>query len=342
MRSVRVTAYRRRSLTAPVVLLILAILVVVVAGFSLTVGARPIAISTVWHALVQYNPHDVNEILVQTLRLPRVFMALLCGSSFAVAGALMQGLTRNPMAGPSVMGINAGATLGMAVAMIVVPYASATAMMGWAFGGAAIATTVVLSLAGQRLGRSAPVFMALAGTAVSAVLAALTQVLTVTFDVAQEASFWVAGGLSGIREAQVALLWPWTAIGLLGAISLAKSVTLLSFGEEMAIGLGGHMRRTRILVGLVVLLLCGSAVAVAGPIGFVGLVTPHWARRLVGADYRWIVPAAALLGALLLVLVDMVARIVAAPFEIPLGAVTALIGVPFFLYLLNRKGGASR
>lgn len=172
--------------------------------------------------------------------------------------------------------------------------------------------------------------------------AAPTQVLTVTFDVAQDASFWVAGGLSGIREAQVALLWPWTVIGLLGAISLAKSVTLLSFGEEMAIGLGGHLQRTRILVGLTVLLLCGSAVAVAGPIGFVGLVTPHWARRLVGSDYRWIVPTSALLGALLLLLADLVARTVAAPFEIPLGAVTALVGVPFFLYLLNRKGGAMR
>ena len=342
MNPMKLTASRRRTLSAPLMLGTLAIAIVVVAGFSLTVGARPIVLSAVWHALVQYNPQDINELLVQTLRLPRVLMAMLCGASFAVAGALMQGLTRNPMAGPSVMGINAGATFGMAAAMIVVPYASATAMMLWAFGGAAMATAVVLGLAGQRLGKSAPVFMALAGTAVSAVLAALTQVLTVTFDVAQDASFWVAGGLSGIREAQVALLWPWTVIGLLGAISLAKSVTLLSFGEEMAIGLGGHLQRTRILVGLTVLLLCGSAVAVAGPIGFVGLVTPHWARRLVGSDYRWIVPTSALLGALLLLLADLVARTVAAPFEIPLGAVTALVGVPFFLYLLNRKGGAMR
>lgn len=172
----------------------------------------------------------------------------------------------------------------------------------------------------------------------SAVLLAITQALVVFFDVAQDLSYWTAGGISGVRMPQVLLLWPWTLVGIIMAIGLSKSVTLLSFGEEMAIGLGGHMGRIRFLAGLAVLILCGSAVAIAGPIGFVGLVTPHMARQLVGIDYRKVIPITALLGAILLVGADLVARSVAAPFEIPLGAITALIGVPFFLYLANRKG----
>lgn len=172
----------------------------------------------------------------------------------------------------------------------------------------------------------------------SAVLLAITQALVVYFDVAQDLSYWTAGGISGVRMPQVLLLWPWTLIGVVMAVSLSKSVTLLSFGEEMAIGLGGHMGRIRFLAGVAVLILCGSAVAIAGPIGFVGLVTPHMARQLVGIDYRKVIPITALLGAILLVGADLVVRSVAAPFEIPLGAITALIGVPFFLYLANRKG----
>lgn len=158
------------------------------------------------------------------------------------------------------------------------------------------------------------------------------------FEVAQDLSYWTAGGISGVRMSQVLLLWPWTIVGLVLALALSKSVTLLSFGEEMAIGLGGHMGRIRILAGLAVLILCGSAVAIAGPIGFIGLVTPHMARKLVGIDYRKVIPITALLGSILLVAADLVARSVAIPFEIPLGAITALIGVPFFLYLANRKG----
>ena len=195
-----------------------------------------------------------------------------------------------------------------------------------------------MALANRNGSRMSPVFLALAGTAVSAVLLAITQALVVFFDVAQDLSYWTAGGISGVRMPQVLLLWRWTLVGIIMAIGLSKSVTLLSFGEEMAIGLGGHMGRIRFLAGLAVLILCGSAVAIAGPIGFVGLVTPHMARQLVGIDYRKVIPITALLGAILLVGADLVARSVAAPFEIPLGAITALIGVPFFLYLANRKG----
>lgn len=318
--------------------LLLLIGLLLLASYSLTVGARHIPLPTIWKALVNYDPSQVDELLVQTLRVPRLLLAVACGISFGVAGALMQGITNNPMASPSIMGVNSGAALGLAVAMIFLPDSSLNVAVLFAFGGAALATVIIMALANRNGSRMSPVFLALAGTAVSAVLLAITQALVVFFDVAQDLSYWTAGGISGVRMPQVLLLWPWTLVGIIMAIGLSKSVTLLSFGEEMAIGLGGYMGRIRFLAGLAVLILCGSAVAIAGPIGFVGLVTPHMARQLVGIDYRKVIPITALLGAILLVGADLVARSVAAPFEIPLGAITALIGVPFFLYLANRKG----
>lgn len=318
--------------------LLLLIGLLLLASYSLTVGARHIPLPTIWKALVNYDPSQVDELLVQTLRVPRLLLAVACGISFGVAGALMQGITNNPMASPSIMGVNSGAALGLAVAMIFLPDSSLNVAVLFAFGGAALATVIIMALDNRNGSRMSPVFLALAGTAVSAVLLAITQALVVFFDVAQDLSYWTAGGISGVRMPQVLLLWPWTLVGIIMAIGLSKSVTLLSFGEEMAIGLGGHMGRIRFLAGLAVLILCGSAVAIAGPIGFVGLVTPHMARQLVGIDYRKVIPITALLGAILLVGADLVARSVAAPFEIPLGAITALIGVPFFLYLANRKG----
>lgn len=311
---------------------------ILLAGYSLTVGARHIPLPIIWKALVAYDPSQVDELLVRTLRVPRLLLALACGLSFGVAGALMQGITNNPMASPSIMGVNSGAALGLAVAMILLPDSSLNITILFAFAGAALATVIIMALANRNGSRMSPVFLALAGTAVSAVLLAITQALVVYFDVAQDLSYWTAGGISGVRMPQVLLLWPWTLLGLIMAVALSKSVTLLSFGEEMAIGLGGHMGRIRFLAGLAVLILCGSAVAIAGPIGFVGLVTPHMARQLVGIDYRKVIPITALLGAILLVAADLVARGAASPFEIPLGAITALIGVPFFLYLANRKG----
>lgn len=318
--------------------LLLLVGLVLLASYSLTVGARHIPLPTIWKALVNYDPSQVDELLVQTLRVPRLLLAVACGISFGVAGALMQGITNNPMASPSIMGVNSGAALGLAVAMILLPDSSLNVAVLFAFGGAALATVIIMALANRNGSRMSPVFLALAGTAVSAVLLAITQALVVYFDVAQDLSYWTAGGISGVRMPQVLLLWPWTLIGVVMAVSLSKSVTLLSFGEEMAIGLGGHMGRIRFLAGVAVLILCGFAVAIAGPIGFVGLVTPHMARQLVGIDYRKVIPITALLGAILLVGADLVVRSVAAPFEIPLGAITALIGVPFFLYLANRKG----
>lgn len=207
--------------------LLLLIGLLLLASYSLTVGARHIPLPTIWKALVNYDPSQVDELLVQTLRVPRLLLAVACGISFGVAGALMQGITNNPMASPSIMGVNSGAALGLAVAMIFLPDSSLNVAVLFAFGGAALATVIIMALANRNGSRMSPVFLALAGTAVSAVLLAITQALVVFFDVAQDLSYWTAGGISGVRMPQVLLLWPWTLVGIIMAIGLSKSVTLL-------------------------------------------------------------------------------------------------------------------
>lgn len=305
--------------------------------FSLQVGARDIPFSTVLASFTAYQPADFSEVIIRTLRWPRLLAGVICGTSFAVAGALMQGITHNPMASPSILGINSGASFGLALAMILLPTATLNQTILFSFLGAAGATGIILLLAARLGGKATPVYLALAGTAISAVFTAVTQMLVVFFDVAQDLSYWTAGGISGIRLNQILWVAPWTVVGLALAMGLSRQITLLSFGDEVAVGLGANRRRTRVLAGLAVLILSGSAVALAGPIGFVGLVVPHIVRKLVGIDYQKVVPVSALTGTLLVVWADLAGRVVHPPYETPLGAVTALIGVPFFLYLAHRE-----
>lgn len=312
---------------------------VLLSFLSLYIGPKDISVTTILKSFIYYDPNQVGEVLIQTLRWPRLLAAGICGISFAVAGALMQGVTNNPMASPSILGINAGASFGLALAMIILPAASLNISIGFAFLGAALATGLILILASKVGGQATPVYLALAGTAIAAVFTAITQMLVVFFEVAQDLSYWTAGGISGIRMEQVLLVLPWTLVGFAIAVAISKSVTLLSFGDDVAIGLGGQLRRIRALAGITVLILSGSSVALAGPIGFVGLITPHIVRRLVGIDYRKVIPFSALLGMIIVIMADICTRLVNPPYETPLGAITALIGVPFFIYLANRKGG---
>lgn len=316
----------------------LMLLLVVSMLASLYIGIRYISIDEIINSIVCYDSTNVDQLVVQSLRMPRMLAALIVGISFAVSGALMQGVTNNPMASPSILGITAGASFGLAVGMILFPHLSLNGSIIFAFSGAALATVCILFLAKQVGGRATPVYLALAGTAISAVFVAITHMLVVFFQVAQELSFWTAGGISGVRMEQILLVLPWTIIGMMIAMYISKFVTLLSFGEEVAIGLGSNLQRVRILSGIAVLILSGSAVALAGPIGFVGLVVPHIARKLIGIDYRFVIPFSALLGSVLVMIADILARVINPPFETPLGAITAIVGVPFFIYLANRKG----
>lgn len=202
------------------------VLIAVLCGasmLSLYIGARYISVDEIIKSFVNYDSNSIGELLIQTLRWPRLLAAFIVGISFAVSGALMQGVTNNPMASPSILGINAGASFGLAIAMIIVPAASLNVSILFAFLGAALATGVILFLAKRVGGKATPVYLALAGTAIGAVFTAVTQMLVVFFEVAQDLSYWTAGGISGIRMEQVFLVLPWTMIGLLIAISISKS-----------------------------------------------------------------------------------------------------------------------
>jgi ferric citrate transport system permease protein len=305
---------------------------------SVMVGAVRVPAPAVYRALTA--PDSSNQTtIVREMRLPRALNGALVGAALAVAGAVMQAATRNPLAAPSVAGVSAGASLA-AVALTVFGGAlgsSPTALAVAAFAGAAVGGGLVFAMAAGK--GATPVRLALAGVAVSALLGAVSTGITML----KEANIsliiaWSTGGLDGRYWAQFRFLWPWVAAGLIGALLLARRLDVMRLGEEVAAGLGLNLAWARGGALAVTVALAGAAVAVAGPIGFVGLMVPHVARRFFGVEHRLLIPACALLGALLLTTADVGARVVLAPVEVPVGILTAALGGPFFLYLV-RKGG---
>ncbi len=306
-------------------------------AFSITKGAAEIPLSSVWNALFHFDAEQTHHLIVIDLRLPRILASALVGAAFAVAGAIMQGTTRNPMADSGLMGINAGAGFALSICFAFFPGLSYLQIMLCSFLGAAMGAGLVNGVASVRRGGATPMRLILAGAAVSALLAALSQGIALYFDVAQNIMFWTAGGVAGSNWGQIKVMSPWIVGALLGAIALSPSVSLLSLGEDVAKGLGLNTAVVHALCTILVLILAGASVSVVGAVGFVGLIIPHLARFLVGVDYRWIIPSSAVLGALLMVLADFGARMLNPPFETPIGALIALVGVPFFLYLARKQ-----
>jgi iron complex transport system permease protein len=305
-------------------------------AWSVSVGAANIDFRTVWTAVFAYNPELTAHQIIQEVRLPRVVIGAMVGACFAVAGAIMQGMTRNPLASPSIMGLNAGAGFFLVLAFAFMPGMSYTGLILVSFFGAGFGAALVFGIGSLSRGGLTPVKLALAGAAVTALLSSLTTGLVIYYDLAQDVLFYTAGGVQGTRWEQVRLMLPWFAVGMLAAIAISRHITVLSLGDDIAVGLGQRTGLVKAAGTVIVLLLAGAAVAVAGGVGFIGLVIPHIARFLVGLDYRLIIPSSMLLGALLLVLADLGARMVNPPFETPVGLITALVGVPFFLYLARR------
>ena len=306
-------------------------------AFSVTQGAVKIPISTVWDALFHFDAENVNHLIVVDLRIPRIIASTLVGAAFAVAGAIMQGTTRNPMADSGLLGLNAGAGFALAICFAFFPGVGYMQIILFSFLGAALGTLLVNGVASLRRGGATPMRIVLAGSAVTALLTALGQGIALYFEVEQNIMFWTAGGVAGSNWDQIKIMTPWIIGALLGALALSRSVSLLSLGEDVAKGLGLNTTLVNVLCSLIVLILAGASVSVVGAVGFVGLIIPHLARYLVGMDYRWIIPTSAILGGLLMVLADLGARMLNPPFEAPLGALTALVGVPFFLYLARKQ-----
>ncbi len=298
---------------------------------SILLGAADISPPTVWQALFQFDG-STDHLIIRTVRLPRAILAIVVGASLAVAGAITQGLTRNPLAAPDILGVNVGASL----AVVLATFINGDGGNQWAFAfiGAAIAAMVVYALG--TLGRSGltPIKLVIAGAALSYFLGSLTTgILLLNQRTLDDIRFWLAGSLGGQDWAGLTAVLPYIVVGLASSLTLGRQLTLLAFGEEVAQGLGLKTAWVKLGAATVLVLLAGSAVALAGPIGFVGLIVPHVVRFGVGVDYRWILPYAMVMGGIFLSVADMAARLVISPQEIPVGIMTALVGAPFFIYL---------
>ena len=288
------------------------------------------------------NLDSLDSKIVRDVRLPRALAAALVGGFLAVSGAIMQGITRNPIAEPSVMGITQGATFTIAIALVfqkVLPvFAPGSFMiMIFAFLGASISGILVYFISSKSRGKVDPVKLALAGTALGTLLVSLATAIAMYFNLSQQLSFWISGGLVSAKWEGVKLLIIAGGIGFLLAIIMAPRITILSLGEEVAIGLGQKTNLVRFISLLVVILMTGASVSVAGNIVFVGLIIPQIAKAIVGADYKYIIPSSLVLGSVLLVYSDVLSRMINPPYETPVGAITALIGVPMFIYLVRKE-----
>jgi iron complex transport system permease protein len=311
---------------------------VLVTLLSIAVGSKQIPLSTVFDALRHYNDTDTDHVIIRSLRVPRTVIGLLVGAALGLSGALMQGVTRNPLADPGILGVNAGAALFVVAGIYWFGLSTLTSYVWLAFLGAAVASVAVYVLGSLGREGATPVKLALAGAAMTAMLGSLTTALLIgdvdTFD---QFRFWAVGSLSGRGSDIATQVAPFILIGIGLSMVSGRVLNALSLGDDVAKSLGQRVGLARLFVAVVVVLLCGAATAAAGPIGFVGLTIPHVARLITGPDYRWILPYSMVLAPILLLGSDVLGRVVAQPGELQVGIVTAVIGAPFFIALVRRR-----
>lgn len=327
---------RRLGWTLAVVLVLAA-----AAVLSVALGSRTVPPAHVWDALF-HGATGNDATVVRTMRVPRTLIGLMVGAGLGLAGALMQGLTRNPIAEPGILGISQGAALGVVVAIAFAGVHTLTGYVWFAFLGAGAASVAVYAIAARGRGGAGPVTLALSGAAINALLASLIAgVLTTRAATLDEFRFWQIGSLSG-RYADIATrVWPFLLVGLVLTAYVARGLDALALGDDLARGLGQNVATVRVVGGLAATVLTGVGVAAAGPIAFVGLAVPHLARAMVGTGHRWLLPVSALLGPVVLLVSDIAGRMVFPPGEVPAGVMTALVGVPFLVTLVRRKGVAA-
>lgn len=320
----------------------LLVVVLLAVGASLLLGSRSIDVAAVLDAVFSRGTKGVEQMVVLDLRVPRTVIGLVAGAALGLAGALMQGLTRNPLADPGLLGVNAGASLAVVTAIAFFGVTAPSGYIWFAFGGAALAATLVYAVASGRTGPS-PLSLTLAGAATTAVLTSfITLILLRDLDTLAQYRFWSVGSLVGRDVSTVATLAPFLVVGAVTALLLGRSLNSLALGDDVARGLGQRVGLTRIVAGVAIIFLCGSATSLAGPLVFVGLVVPHIVRRFVGADYRWILLWSMPLGAALLVIADTIGRLISPPSEVEAGIVVALIGAPVLIALVRGNKAVTR
>ncbi|MGE7827940.1 FecCD family ABC transporter permease [Paenibacillus sp. NPDC093718] len=331
----------KKSLPAVILVMAPAVCFLLIAA-SILYGAKNITMDTVWDSIFAFDSESIDHQIIVSSRLPRVVGAMLIGAFLAVSGALMQGMTRNYLASPSIMGVSDGSVFAVTLFMVFIPNASSNMYIVSSLIGSAIGAAVVFGLAWLIPGGLSPVRLAILGTVVGTFLSGTAEALAAYFQISQNISFWYNARLHAMDPELIKLSIPFAIVGLCLAVVLSKSITLLSLGDETAKGLGVNTWLIKALAMVAVVILTGVSVALAGKVAFVGLIIPHIARFLSGSDYRWIVPVSGVLGGMFLALCDILARFVNYPFETPVGVITSLIGVPFFLYLIKTRGGAQR
>ncbi|MET0673366.1 MAG: iron chelate uptake ABC transporter family permease subunit [Microbacterium pygmaeum] len=316
---------------------VLALLVITVA-LSLGVGARPVAPAVVIDALLRPDPDDADHIVVLTQRVPRTVIGIVAGGALALAGTVMQGLTRNPLADPGLLGVNAGASVAVLGAITLLGIASPRGFIWFAFAGAAVAAVVVALIGARGPDGGNPAKLALTGAAVTAGLTAVTTLILTTQTVALDVyRYWAVGGLAARGLDSVAMVGIPVLIGVLLALLCGRGLDLIALGEDTASGLGHDVGRTRAVGILATVLLCGGATAIAGPIVFLGLLVPHALRAVVGSDYRRLLVLAVPAGASVLLLADVLGRVIALPGEVQAGIVVAFVGAPVLIGLVSRR-----
>lgn len=323
-------------------LALLLLLVLAAAVASIAVGTRPMGLGEVWRSLLDADLSTEQAVIVRELRVPRTVLGLLVGMSLGIAGAVMQGHSRNPLGDPGLLGVTAGASLAVVAAISALGVSTPSGYVWFAFLGALAGSVLVYAVGASGRGGATPMTLALAGAALSALLFALVRTLLVgdtqTLD---SFRFWVVGALAG-RSADVA--WqvaPFIAAGVVLAVVNSPALNLLGLGEDVARGLGQRIWLARAVGLAAITLLCGAATAACGPIAFVGLVVPHVVRAFTGPDHRWLIPCSGLGGAALLLISDVLGRVLVRPGELQVGVVLALIGAPFFIALVRRRKMAS-
>lgn len=304
---------------------------------SMVFGAANTTVKDVWLALTSNVKNDTT-LMLREIRFPREVAAIFVGAALAVSGAIMQGLTRNPLAEPGLLGLTAGANAALAIAVAFIPSINYFGVMIACFIGATVGTMMVFGIGVIKKGGFSPLRIVLAGAAVSAFLYAVADGVKIYFKIAKNVSMWTSGGLIGTSWGQLQVIVPFIIIGILVSLLLSKQLTILSLSEEVAVGLGQKIAHIKTVLFIVIILLAGASVALVGNMAFIGLMVPHVVRAMVGTDYRFIIPMSAISGAAFMLFADTLGRTINSPYETPVVAIVATIGLPFFLIIV-RKGG---
>lgn len=315
----------------------LLLLVILLFFLGLVVGHSSISFTLAWEFITQYNPDNSEHLIIATSRLTRGIIAIVIGIVLAIAGVLIQTLTRNPLASPDLLGINAGAIFFIVFAITWLDLQSMQQYMWFGFLGAAIASLAVFMLSSFGRDGLTPIKIILAGTALSALFISFTQgMLVIDEQSLQTVLFWISGSIAGRDLNLLLAVLPLLIIAIVASLFIGKAMNIFGSGDDIAKSLGQNVGLLKVVMGLLIIVLAGGSVAVVGSVGFVGLIVPYIAKSIVGTDFRWTIPYSALIGASLLLAADLLARMLISPMEIPLGVMTAFIGGPFFIYLAKK------